>query len=144
MTDRMQGTDGYRWGKGPPPRLLGGESHGGGGVEWCPAPAAFSGGNEARQAGHSLVGMVDVFCGKHARVTGCLSRWGRPECYGKLVTLDGVVLVGVAAPISLTTCSITPVSPRDTVRRSCNWTPATFGASKAWSATTAGLTLKKQ
>ena len=34
-----------------------------------------------------------------------LARYGH---HGKLVTVDGVVLVGVAAPVSLTTCSMTP------------------------------------
>src|SRR5262249_799987 len=54
----------------------------------------------------------------------------------------GVWLDGVRPPVSLMTCSITPTPPSETVRMSWNWTPEVFGASKAWSATTAGLTLK--
>ena len=54
----------------------------------------------------------------------------------------GVVLDGVAPPVELMTCSITPTPPRDTVRMSWKWIPEVFGVSKAWSATTDGLTLK--
>ena len=54
--------------------------------------------------------------------------------------MDGVVLVGVAAPTLLITWVIEPTLPSETVSRSWNCTPELFGASNAWSLTTAGLT----
>jgi ROK family len=47
-----------------------------------------------------------------------------------VVTSTGVVLDGVAPPVELMTCSITPTPPRDTVSRSWKWMPDPVGASK--------------
>jgi hypothetical protein len=47
-------------------------------------------------------------------------------------------------PLSLMTCSMVPTPPRETVRRSWNWTPEVLGTSKAWALTMLGLTSKKQ
>src|ERR1700730_18327373 len=68
--------------------------------------------------------------------------WNGP--YGKLTTSLGVVLVGVVAPVVLMTLVIEPLLFRETVSRSCHFTPAVAGASYARAETTAGLTLKKQ
>ena len=62
--------------------------------------------------------------------------------YGKVVMSTGVVLDGVAPPVSLMTCSITPTPPNDTVRMSWKWMPEPVGVSNAWSAISEGSTLK--
>ncbi len=48
-----------------------------------------------------------------------------------MVTSTGVVFDGVAPPVVLMTCSITPTPPRETVSRSWKWMPDPVGASKA-------------
>ena len=51
--------------------------------------------------------------------------------YGKLVTVLGVVLVGVTAPVVLITWLIEPTLPRETVSRSCQAIPEPVGDWKA-------------
>src|SRR5689334_8123093 len=81
---------------------------------------------------------------------GCCGRGSRPprpqrELQGKLTMLTGMVAAPcAAAPVSLTTWSITPTPPSETVRRSCSFTPGLTGTSKARVAWIVGLTLKKQ
>src|SRR5229473_2291862 len=86
-----------------------------------------------------------VPCSRERLSAGCsrgeLGRW---VGYGKLTTSLGVVLVGVVAPVVLMTLVIEPLLFRETVSRSCHFTPAVAGASYARAETTAGLTLKKQ
>src|SRR5262249_49889076 len=65
--------------------------------------------------------------------------------YGKLTMLTGIVADPcAAAPVSLTTWSIVPTPPSETVRMSCSFTPGVTGTSNARVAWIVGSTLKKQ
>ncbi len=48
------------------------------------------------------------------------------------------------APVSLTTWTIEPTPPSETVRMSCSCTPEVTGTSNEWYAAIVGSTLKKQ
>ena len=64
---------------------------------------------------------------------------------GKLTMLTGTVAEPcAAAPVSLTTWSMVPTPPSETVRRSCSFTPGVTGTSNARVAWIEGSTLKKQ
>ena len=67
---------------------------------------------------------------------------GGTDGYGKLVTVLGVVLVSVTAPVVLITWPIEPTLPSETVSRSCHAIPDPVGDWKAMAELTAGLTLK--
>ena len=63
---------------------------------------------------------------------GLRRRGGGGMVRGKLVTVLGVVLVGVTAPVVLITWLIVPTLPRETVSRSCQAIPELVATGRPW------------